>query len=836
MNGFDNSFFNKCFCVEIDVMANFAARKNILSIIFAIMAGLQVVQCCFAPNSRIDHRIISNSSFYQECQCPDDEGGLESLNWLDPTGQVIPALGPGTGSNAYSIRFQNTVSLHVKMFTKQMSGVYKCIAKVHGKEYFYKHAITAYDPLTFVNTEQNQFIVKGRNSIINCQPQGEFPLIVRWYRGDDGPLEIVDEEKYSIQGNGLVVKNVEESDSGLYKCIVTVLETGEEVDKFIKVKVFTTPEIEDAVITSSNPITVGDFLKIDCTATGIPKPIINWIKVGNEITKPEEQKSWHEEGNVIIFDKIKANDRGTYICTATNEAGKTEKEFIIEVLVPPKIEDFQNLTAVQGTNTSLACTATGRPAPKLTITRRVGDEDEPLDGTKDVSWIYEQTNETASLLTVMFSLIDKSQDGEYKCNAKNRVDIANKTSHLSVLFMPEFEKSEEIVYGWHGKIVKLSCQHESNPESTVIWRYNKSEIKEDSEDITIYDSFAQHYLNISFENNTHYGVYRCFVRNKLGESVKIIRLVEGFPPTTISNVSVTSIAATSVTFEILGPDEIVGLPIVGYKTEYDELENYNYTDIHKNRTWSVDRPYKIDSLKPGKEYSFKFAAMNEVGTGTWSEFLQVFTPEKSTPEPPIWDTAFLNDAIDITDKLHSHLVSWKTPEVNGDPIDYYVLRYCPLLENVISEEDCKEERLMSVNSIELQDLSPNTTYHVSLIAHNSEGNSDPAETYIQTMSFSEELPTLSAGAIISVAVVIVLIILLTLDLILLFWRRQGIIATICFNKNKKNTQIENGERDKKGLLKDGEQCAGDTLKGDKGHKEFVYNKTTGIITGKHSAV
>lgn len=45
-------------------------------------------------------------------------------------------------------------------------------------------------------------------------------------------------------------------------------------------------------------------------------------------------------------------------------------------------------------------------------------------------------------------------------------------------------------------------------------------------------------------------------------------------------------------------------------------------------------------------------------------------------------------------------------------------------------------------------------------------------------------------------------------------------------------------RDKKGLLKDNEQARTDeTMKKDNnGHKEFEYNKNTGLITGKHSAV
>lgn len=56
---------------------------------------------------------------------------------------------------------------------------------------------------------------------------------------------------------------------------------------------------------------------------------------------------------------------------------------------------------------------------------------------------------------------------------------------------------------------------------------------------------------------------------------------------------------------------------------------------------------------------------------------------RSVPEPPTWDEDFLGDTIVSRDKAHSYIISWSTPEFNGDPIDYYLLRYCPV-SNYIS--------------------------------------------------------------------------------------------------------------------------------------------------------
>lgn len=49
-------------------------------------------------------------------------------------------------------------------------------------------------------------------------------------------------------------------------------------------------------------------------------------------------------------------------------------------------------------------------------------------------------------------------------------DWVIESTYLSVLYPPIFENKEEIVYGWKGKAVNLSCAHESKPNSDIYWR------------------------------------------------------------------------------------------------------------------------------------------------------------------------------------------------------------------------------------------------------------------------------------------------------------------------------------------------------------------------------
>lgn len=78
---------------------------------------------------------------------------------------------------------------------------------------------------------------------------------------------------------------------------------------------------------------------------------------------------------------------------------------------------------------------------------------------------------------------------------------------------------------------------------------------------------------------------------------------------------------TEVIFNIVTPAFYQGPDIRGYTAEYDKEVNYDVTDIHLNRTWSVDRQsegFRLKKLEANTSYLIKFAAENDVGRGAWS--------------------------------------------------------------------------------------------------------------------------------------------------------------------------------------------------------------------------
>ncbi|XP_028027402.1 fasciclin-2-like isoform X1 [Bombyx mandarina] len=792
----------------------------IISVIIAVFIGSKDCIACFRNDEHKTNIIPTGSSFYQECHCSEPGYNMQYLKWTDINNEIITA-GPGTDSLIYVEKQSDGLNIHIPKVSKSMSGAYKCITNFEGQQYVQTHTIEAYDPLYFINAAEVQHIMESQDSRINCEARGEYPPLITWHKGEENALvEIQNSEKYSITKEGLIVRNVTTEDGGTYKCTAMVMVTGEEVDRFIKVEVMTVPIIQDIIGIPNTIVMLGSKLSVECIAEAKPQPEYIWNKV---YTGPNDEgnQTWKQVANTLIFDDIKGYDAGYYECTAYNMAGNSTSGALIEVLVPPEIFGFDNMTAEEGTNIKIACEALGIPKPNITVTTSIFDSDE--NGEKHtelpLDWSF---------------VVERYHKGVYYCNAINEVGNASKTMYLTVLHKPYFEYPTEDLWGWNGKVFNLSCSHESEPPSVISWRFQGNEIPTaeqvelNKQLIEKLNNAQEQYLPVNIDENFLYGVYECVAKNAYGEATKTITLKKGFVPSVVNNVTIEQQAATSITFSIQEPSEYEGPEVIGYTAEYDQAANYEITHIHLNRTWAINRPFKLEKLKPNTTHHVKFAAINEAGTGPWSETLVFETLERSVPEPPVLDSDYVQ--IESPDNV----LKWKAPADNGDSIDYYAVRYCPV-DDDSDGELCGEERIGENTEFNLSSLEHNTTYFVEIIAHNAQGNSTPSNITLITAALSTHntLGLLSAGAIIGIAVVVVVICLVLLDLVLCAWRKQGIIATCCSKKTKDD---ELKSRDEKGLLRDNGDLEDCHKRPDKGHKEYEYNKSTGIITGKHSAV
>ncbi|KAM3957824.1 fasciclin-2 [Aphomia sociella] len=808
---------------------------NLTTLFLILMSIRECYMCLRNQESQIPPSIEESkratTSIYLECLCTDSKVAT-NLKWLDINNREIESLRPGQKPVMYTERQDDRISLHIPSLSKTMSGMYKCVNDYNnGSNYeIQQYTVDVYEP-PIIHADNEQYISLGKDSTVQCEAYADSSPMITWHKRNEDLTQIFSNDKYEIKSDGLLIKNVTQEDAGSYSCSVLDLNHGEGVDLDITVKVMIEPKIEHIIADPEGTLIAGDTLTIECVADGIPHPDFVWRKVTN--VKPESNNTSSVVlHNRIMFENITADDQGTYECVAKSFAGEAKQQIVIEVLVPPQITEFSNKTVAVGSVAQMVCNAIGRPTPNISIIFVGKGNDEEL----------RETTEEDIFNNLSFITVTTGHEGFYICNASNEIDFVTKIMYLSVLKKPYFIEQNETVWGWNGKTVNLSCESEANPKPNVNWRYRGNDVQS-IEDFhakrqlldTLNNQTDGHYLLVDVTNSTElYGVYECTARNNLGEATKIIYFEKGYAPPAINNAFEVS-TATTATFQIIGPNYLIGPPIIGITCEYDEATNYGITNIHRNRTWSIDREFKLVKLKPQTTYNIKFAAQNEVGIGEWSATFNFTTLKPSTPNSPVWEV----DTSVVNVSNLNHVLKWKMADDNGEPIDYYTLRYCQNCE--IDDESCKKLNVKATSKLEMNTniLNPNTTYCVELLAHNYLGDSTAANITVNVAALvTESPPAMSAGAIIGIAFIVVLLALLILDVVLLVWRRQGIIANCYYKKNKKRKEDSVQTRDKKGLLRNNCESVADSdfNKTEAKHKEFEYNKNTGIITGKHSAV
>lgn len=65
--------------------------------------------------------------------------------------------------------------------------------------------------------------------------------------------------------------------------------------------------------------------------SGLPKPVIRWLRNGVELTGNEPGVSILDDGTLLILAAVSPLDDGEYVCTAANDAGSTEKKYQLRV-------------------------------------------------------------------------------------------------------------------------------------------------------------------------------------------------------------------------------------------------------------------------------------------------------------------------------------------------------------------------------------------------------------------------------------------------------------------------------------------------------------------------
>ncbi|XP_070558442.1 leucine-rich repeats and immunoglobulin-like domains protein 2 isoform X2 [Ptychodera flava] len=274
---------------------------------------------------------------------------------------------------------------------------------------------------------------KGANVTLTCtaESSSDSTMEISWKKNNkDVTVEDADILTYANTPNGeviqitstLTLREVGDRAEGRYQCIVTNF-FGSTYSQKARVTVYVFPVFTKKP--QDKTVKAGNTARLECAASGFPKPEMAWIKDGG-IDFPaarERRMKMMPSDDVVFITEVNPADMGLYTCMASNIAGNITANATLTVLEKPSFqEEMKDVQVEMGETGVLKCPANGFPKPKITWTK---DEQE-----LDITERHFFTSEYELLVIVDTEYGDA---GMYTCEISNTLGTERQSASLEVV-------------------------------------------------------------------------------------------------------------------------------------------------------------------------------------------------------------------------------------------------------------------------------------------------------------------------------------------------------------------------------------------------------------------
>ncbi|KAM4742064.1 immunoglobulin superfamily member 10 [Anableps anableps] len=459
-----------------------------------------------------------------------------SIHWVLHDGSVVRS-NKHTSEKRISV-FENG-TLFIKDVKPEDNGKYECIATSStGSE---RRVVTLsvekqeYPP-KIVETSQNTTELSfGDQLRLNCSAKGDPKPRILWRLPSKA---VVDQwhrmsSRIQVLDNGtLIVNTVSDKDAGDYLCVAQST-IGDDL-QLMRVMVWMKPAKIEPKFNRKKQVHYGKDLKVDCKASGAPKPEISWgLPDGTVINSALQADAGHGGGRThrytlfqngtLFLNQVSISEEGDYTCYAENQVGKDEMHVHITVVTTaPRIRPLSHTYArvKPGGNIRFDCETFGEPKPK--ILWRLSNND-VIAASNERYLIH--VNGSLGIRDV--KLIDA---GEYVCMARNPVGENQKIYKLEIDGKPPvingYQQNRTVIKDVAMKHSRkfLDCKAEGDPTPTVTW------IMPDNIFLTApyFGSRINVHLNGTLEirnvRPSDTAEFICLARNDGGEAVMVMQL------------------------------------------------------------------------------------------------------------------------------------------------------------------------------------------------------------------------------------------------------------------------------------------------------------------------
>ncbi|XP_054865700.1 protein tyrosine phosphatase receptor type Db isoform X24 [Amphiprion ocellaris] len=450
----------------------------------------------------------------------------------------------------------------------------------------------------------------------------------------------------------------------------------------------------------------GGVASFVCQASGEPQPKIVWNKKGKKVSNQRFEVIEFDDGSgsVLRIQPLRTpRDEAIYECHASNSAGEITASTRLSVLredqLPsgfPTIDMGPQLKVVERSRTAtMLCAASGNPDPEITWFK----DFLPVNTSNNNGRIKQLRSGALQI-----EMSEESDQGKYECVATNSDGTRYSTpANLYVRVRrvpPRFSippADSEIMPGGN---VNITCVAVGSPMPYVKWMLG-------AEDLTPEDDMPIGRNVLELTDVRQSNNYTCVAMSTLGVIEAVAQIIVKALPKAPGTPVVTERTATSITLTWdSGNPEPVSYYIIQHRAKGSE-------DPYKEIDGIATTRYSVGGLSPYSHYDFRVAAVNTIGQGPSSDVVEARTAEQAPSSPP-------RQVIGRMLSATTAMIHWDEPEEpNGQVVGYRVYYTS---DNTLPVNQWEKQMVRSANFITIQDLTPNKTYYIRVLAFTSVGD------------------------------------------------------------------------------------------------------------------
>ncbi|XP_040174803.1 neuroglian isoform X1 [Anopheles arabiensis] len=325
---------------------------------------------------------------------------------------------------------------------------------------------------------------EGKPFKLVCQPPDGWPKPnVYWMiQNMDGGIRSINNSRMTLDPEGnLWFSNVtrdDESNDFFYACAASsVFRSEYKIGNRVLLQVKQTgisaaqnrhPPQRQYVSRKNEVALKGKQIELFCIYGGTPLPETVWTKNGRAIVWNDKIQQ-DNYGKSLKIRRVSSEDAGTYTCEVSNGVGQADSYSINLAVnaVPYFTVEPEIVNAAEGETAEFKCEAAGNPKPNIMW----------IHNGKQIDVSQSNARRIVGSSSIYISKLQKSDTGNYGCNATNSLGYVYKDVYLNVLALaPEITDPPKREFTVDQRNVTMTCRVFGAPKPQVKWLRNDREL------------------------------------------------------------------------------------------------------------------------------------------------------------------------------------------------------------------------------------------------------------------------------------------------------------------------------------------------------------------------